>query len=236
MGFVRRYWPLLAVLAVLIGVYASGVGEALSLPALRDNEAALRSQVSAHPVLAVAAFVAAYAVVTAASVPGAAIMTLSGGFLFGVWLGGAASLVGATAGATAIYAATRSAFGEPLRRRAEAQGGTLKRIVDGVSRDALSYILTVRLIPLVPFWLVNIAAGVAGAPLRAYVVGSFIGMAPATLVYSWMGAGLGRVFERGGEPDLSILLEPYLLGPLVGLALLSLLPVAMRRLRRGREA
>lgn len=236
MGFVRRYWPLLAVLAVLIGVYASGVGEALSLPALRENEAALRDQVAAHPVLAAAAFVAAYAVATAASVPGAAIMTLAGGFLFGVWLGGAASLVGATVGATAIYAATRSAFGEPLRRRAERQGGTLKRIVDGVSRDALSYILTVRLIPLVPFWLVNIAAGAAGAPLRAYVVGSFIGMAPATLVYSWMGAGLGRVFERGGEPDLSILLEPYLLGPLLGLALLALLPAAMRRLRRGREA
>jgi uncharacterized membrane protein YdjX (TVP38/TMEM64 family) len=233
MKIARRYWPVLIIVVALALVYASGLSDALSLTALRAHEADLRGVVLAHPFLAVAAFVMIYAVVTAASVPGAAIMTLAGGFLFGPWLGGAASLVGATAGATAIYYATRSAFGEPLRRRAERQGGALKRIADGFSQDALSYVLTVRLIPLLPFWLVNIAAGVAGAPIRAYVAGTFVGMAPATLIYSWIGAGLGRVFERGAEPDLSILFEPFLLVPLIGLGLLSLAPIVVRR-RRAR--
>lgn len=229
----RRYWPLILIVAAVLALYLSGWADALTLESLRLHRTQLHDAVAAHPGLAVAAFVGAYAAVTALSVPGAAIMTLASGLLFGPWAGGAASLVGATAGATAIYFATRSAFGEPFRRRAEQHGGALKRVIDGLGRDALSYVLTVRLIPVLPFWLVNIAAGVAGVPLRAYVLGSLVGMAPATFIYSWTGAGLGRLLDDGAEPDLGLLVDPYVLGPLLGLGVLALLPVLLR-LRRVR--
>lgn len=231
MKLALRLWPLLLIATALAVAYGAGWTDLLSLDSLAANQAQLGAVVSARPALAVTAFIAIYAAITAASVPGAAVMTLAGGLLFGPWIGGGASLIGATLGATAIYVAARSAFGGPLRRRAERQGGGLKRIVDGFGRDAFSYILTLRLIPLVPFWLVNIAAGVAGAPLRAYVAGSLIGMAPATFIYSWVGAGLGRVFARGGEPDLTVLLEPYVVAPLVALGLLALTPIAVRQFR-----
>lgn len=231
MSLVRQLWPFLLTLGVLAIAYGAGWTDLLSLDSLAAHRTQLVDAAAARPRLAFTVFVAVYAAVTAASIPGAAVMTLAGGLLFGPWLGGAASLAGATVGATAIYLAARSAIGGALRRRAERQGGALKRIVDGFGRDAFAYILTLRLIPLVPFWLLNIAAGVAGAPLRAYVVGSLVGMAPATFIYSWVGAGLGRVLARGGEPDLSLLLEPYVIAPLVALGLLALAPIAMRRLR-----
>ena len=144
--------------------------------------------------------------------------------------------VGATIGAVALWAAVNTAFGEPLRRKAETDGGKLRQVIEGVRLDAFSYVLTLRLLPIAPFWLVNVAAGVADAPLRAYAPATFLGIMPATFVYSAVGAGLDQVFARGEEPDLSLIFQPYVLGPLVGLALLSLVPVVIKRLNRRKGA
>lgn len=232
----KRLWPLLLIAALLTAAFLSGATQWLSLDALRENERALREVVADNFVLAILAFAAVYALATAASVPGAVFLTLAGGFLFGTWAGGAATAVGATVGAVALWAAVKTALGEPLRRKAERDGGRLKTVIDGVNKDAFSYILTLRLLPFAPFWFVNVAAGLAGAPLVPYALATALGILPGTFIYSGIGASLGELFARGETPNLSVIFEPFVLGPLIGLALLSLLPVVWKRLRRGKGA
>jgi uncharacterized membrane protein YdjX (TVP38/TMEM64 family) len=141
-------------------------------------------------------------VATAVSLPGGLVLTLAGGFLFGTWLGGAATVIGATIGAILVFYAVRTSFGESLRRRAEASGGRLKTIIDGVAAGAFGYILTLRLIPIMPFWFVNVAAGLAHAPTGAYALATLIGILPATFIYSGIGAGIGELVARGETPNL----------------------------------
>jgi uncharacterized membrane protein YdjX (TVP38/TMEM64 family) len=119
-----------------------------------------------------------------------------------------------------------------LRARAEADGGTLKKVIDGVGQGAFGYILTLRLIPLAPFWLVNVAAALAHVPLRAYALATFIGIMPATFIYSGIGSGIGALVARGETPDLGVIFEPRVLLPLVALGLLSLGTTLYQRRRR----
>lgn len=226
-----RFAPLLALVLLIAGLLASGVTQYLNLAALQSHETALRAFIDAHRLLAVAAFVAAYMVATAASLPGATILTLAGGYLFGTWLGGGATVVGATLGAVAVFFAVRTSLGSVLRHKAERSGGRLKAVMDGVRDGAFGYILTLRLIPLAPFWLVNVAAALAGAPLRAYAVATFLGIMPATFIYSGIGAGIGGVIARGQNPDLGVIFEPRVLAPLVALGLLSLATTLFQRFR-----
>ncbi len=222
MSRIKPYLPLLVLVVVVIAVFASGVTRYLNIEALQTHEAALRTFVSDNLILALATFIAVYAVATAVSLPGALILTLTGGYLFGPWIGGSATVVGATLGALAVFYAVRTSLGEILRRRAEASGGKLKAVIDGVEAGAFGYILTLRLVPLAPFWLVNIAAALAHAPLRAYALATFLGIMPATFIYSGIGAGIGELIARGETPDAGVIFEPKILLPLVGLGLLSL--------------
>lgn len=217
-----RLLPIAAIAGALVTVQVSGLGRHVSLAELQRHEATLRAYVEAHEFLGLAAYVALYAMMAALSVPGALVLTLAGGFLFGMWLGGAATVIGATAGAVILFFAVRTSLGAPLRARAERSGGLMKSIVDGVRAGAFGYILTLRLAPVAPFWMVNVAAGLADTPVRPYVLATFLGIMPATFIYSGVGAGLSRVVARGGEPNLGLILEPQVLGPLVALALLSL--------------
>ena len=139
---------------------------------------------------------------------------------------------GATAGATIVFLIARSALGETLRAKA---GPRIRRMEEGFRADALSYLLVLRLIPLFPFWLVNIVPAFLGVPVRTYVLGTFIGIIPGSFVYASVGNGLGAVFEAGGTPDLGIIFEPAILLPIVGLAVLALLPVAYRKVRVGKR-
>lgn len=222
MSRIKPYLPLLVLVLVVITVFASGVTRYLNLEALQTHEAALRALVSDHLILALATFIAVYAVATAVSLPGALILTLTGGYLFGPWVGGTSTVVGATLGAVAVFYAVRTSLGAAMRRRAEASGGKLKAVIDGVEAGAFGYILTLRLVPLAPFWLVNIAAALAHAPLRAYALATFLGIMPATFIYSGIGAGIGELIARGEAPDAGVIFEPRILLPLVGLGLLSL--------------
>ena len=222
MNRIKPYLPLLVLVIVVVAVFASGVTRYLNFEALQTHEAALRTFVSDNLILALITFIAVYAVATAVSLPGALILTLTGGFLFGPWTGGSATVIGATLGAVAVFYAVRTSLGEVLRRRAEASGGKLKAVIDGVEAGAFGYILTLRLVPLAPFWMVNIAAALAHAPLRAYALATFLGIMPATFIYSGIGAGIGDLIARGETPDAGVIFEPRILLPLVGLGLLSL--------------
>ncbi|MBX9614939.1 MAG: TVP38/TMEM64 family protein [Brevundimonas sp.] len=233
METVKRFVPLIVLVVAVIAVLASGVTRYLSLDALQANEQALRAFIASNLVLALLAFVAVYALATAVSLPGAVILTLAGGYLFDTWLGGTATVIGATIGAVLVFYAVRTSLGEALRHKAETSGGTLKRVIDGVSKGAFGYILTLRLIPLAPFWLVNVAAALAHAPLRAYALATFIGIMPATFIYSGIGAGIGALVTRGETPDLGVIFEPIVLLPLVALGLLSLATTLYQN-RKGR--
>jgi uncharacterized membrane protein YdjX (TVP38/TMEM64 family) len=226
-----RFLPLALLLVLAGGLLAGGLGRVLSLEALRTHEAALRTFISAHRIVALLAFVVLYMVATATSLPGATILTLAGGYLFGTWLGGGATVIGATLGAVIVFFAVQTSLGAVLREKAERSGGKLKAVIDGVEAGAFGYILTLRLIPLAPFWLVNIAAALAGAPLRAYAGATFIGIMPATFIYSGIGAGIGEFVAQGQAPDLRVILEPHILAPLVALGLLSLAITFYQRFR-----
>ena len=225
----RRWLPLLALLAVAAAVYVSGLHHHLSMATLHEERVALEQFVADHPVVAPLLFVATYAAATALSLPGALILTLAGGFLFGVVLGGLWSVLGATAGAVMVFQIARSTFGASWRKRA---GPWLQRMEAGFREDAFAYLLVLRLIPLFPFWLVNLVPAFLGVPLRTFTLASILGMIPAAFVYASAGSGLNAILDRGDQPDLGLVLEPKVLGPLLGLAVLVLLPVAYRRWQR----
>ncbi|SOD92646.1 TVP38/TMEM64 family protein [Caenispirillum bisanense] len=219
---------LAAVVAVGVGVWLSGAADVLSFETLSTHRAALQDWVAAHGVLAAAAFVAAYGLVVGVSLPGAVWMTIAGGFLFGTAAGAAYAVVGATAGAVVVFLLARTVFREAWAARA---GGALARMEDGFRRDAFSYLLVLRLVPLFPFWLVNLVPALLGVRLSTYTMATAIGIVPGAVVYAGVGNGLDAVFAAGGRPDLSIVWSPEILLPLLGLSLLALVPVAYRRWR-----
>jgi uncharacterized membrane protein YdjX (TVP38/TMEM64 family) len=227
-----RYGPLAALVAVAFAAYWAGLPQMLTPEALAREQDQLHAVVAAAPAVALTAFVLGYAVVVATCIPVALMLSLIGGLVFGPWMGSAAVLLGATGAALITYAAARSAFAPSLIARAE-RDPRLGRLLQGFGRNAFSYIVTTRLIPFMPFGLVNIAAGLAAVPVRAYAAATLVGGAPAAIIYANLGAGLGG--SLGSEASLRAALHsPQLLLPLLGLAVLSLAPTVARRLsRRG---
>ena len=234
---VLRYLPLLLLILLGVAVWASGAQRYLDMHMLREHAAALRRLAHAHPILAVAGFVAVIMLTTATSLPGGLIvMMLTGGCVFGTWGGGVAEDGGITLGAVVIYAAVRSSLGTTLREVAERSGGRLKALLEGVREGAFGYILTLRLVPFSPFWLVSAAAATARAPFRAYVLATALGVAPATFIYSGIGAGVGAMIARGQTPRLHELLAAGLVLPLLALGGLSLTATVLIRRRAQTKA
>lgn len=229
----RRFLPLILLLGLAAAAWSLGLKDYLTFEALRENRALLLSFVQDQAVLAVVVFTLAYAVSTAVSLPGGAFLTVIGGFLFGTVFGGVWTLIGATIGATAIFLAAKTALGDLLRARA---GPFFHRMEAGFRENAFSYLLVLRLIPLFPFFVVNLVPAFLGVSLRTYVVATFIGIIPGTFVFASVGAGLGSVFETSGEFSASAIVTPQIVIALIGLALLSLLPVVYRQTRRRRAA
>ena len=222
-----RYLPL-ALIALVAGIGAFALRDYLSFEALRDNREALIAFRDGNMVLTVLAFVAAYVAIVAFSLPGAAIATLTGGFLFGTWAGTAINITGATIGATLIFLAARMGLGERLRARMEASEGMVAKIKSGIDANQWSMLFFIRLVPAVPFFVANLIPAFLGVPLHRFVISTFLGIIPGSLVYTSVGAGLGAVFARGETPDFGIIFEPHILLPILGLCALSLLPVAIK--------
>ncbi|WP_428493379.1 TVP38/TMEM64 family protein [Rhodopila sp.] len=220
----RRFLPLLvlAVLAVAGFVLLRGFG----WHSLARHQGQLLGWAGAHPVLSAALFVATYIATAALSLPQGALLTVAGGWLFGTLLGCGLTVIGATAGASILLVVVRSAFAETLNRH---RGRIPPRLQTRLARDGFSYLLALRLVPLFPFWVVNLAAAVAGTRLRVFAPATLLGIVPASLVLSSIGAGVGGILAQGGTPDLSVLFSARILWPLLGLALLSLAPVLWRR-------
>jgi len=224
----RRFLPLALLAAGFAAFFALGLHRYISFSTLSEHRGTLLALVERHAVLAPLAFMAGYALAVAFSIPGAAVLTIAGGFMFGTWAGTVYVVVGATLGAVGVFLAARTALGQGLRRRA---GPWMKRLETGFRENALSYLLVLRLVPLFPFWLVNLVPAFLGVPLGTYALGTFVGIIPGSFVYTSVGNGLGAVFETGGTPDLRIIFEPEILLPIVGLSLLALIPVIYKRIK-----
>jgi len=229
----RRLLPLLLLAAATALVFATGLHRYLSLEVLSEHYMQLRAWAAAHPVIAPLAFGLVYAAGVAVSVPGATVMTLAAGLMFGLVLGTLVVVVAATLGASLVFLIAKTALGEPLRRRAQ---GWIARMEEGFREDALNYLLVLRLVPLFPFWLVNLVPAFLGVRLVTYVVATFVGILPGSAVYVSVGNGVGEILEAGERPDLGLIFSPQILGPLVGLGALALLPVVYKRWRRHRDA
>ncbi len=242
----RRFLPFAAILIAMIVILATGLHRELSLETLVRHRAMIDGFVAEHGPAAVAAFTGIYVVAVALSVPGAIFLTICGGILFGWPIGSLAAIVGATTGATLIFLIARTACGESLVRRA---GPRAEKIAQGFRADAFSYLLFLRLVPIFPFWLVNLAPALVGVRLRTFVAATAIGIVPGTFAYALVGAGLDSVIRAEGAAfraclaaggsdcrldfDMYTALTPQLLVALAALGIIALIPILVRR-RRGR--
>lgn len=228
----RRWLPVAVLGLGFVLFFAFGLQHHISFEALQEHRGWLVAEVARNAALAAAAFIAIYALVVAFSIPGGAIMTISAGFLFGTVPAAGYGVVGGTLGAVCVFLAARTAFGNVLRAKA---GPALMRMEAGFRQNAFSYMLFLRLVPLFPFWLVNLVPAFLGVPLRTYLLATLVGVIPGALVFASLGNGLGAILDAGGEPDLGIVFQPEVLLPLLALAILALLPVACKKFKARRD-
>ena len=228
MSPLKRYLPLILVFVAVAIVFGTGANRYLSLDTLRLHGQTLNALVSDHYWLMLLGLMVVFALLTASVIPGVVFITLTAGYLFGPWVGGVATAAAATVGAVGIYYVGRTALGERLRQRAASDTGLLNRICQGVDRNTFWYVLTARLIVSVPFHMINVAAGIMSAPLKPYVVATFIGLLPAHTIYCWIGSGLHEVLVNNPDPDIQGLFQAFF-WPLMGVGFLSMgLPLGVK--------
>jgi uncharacterized membrane protein YdjX (TVP38/TMEM64 family) len=241
---VRRLAPLAVIALIALAIVLTGWHRQLSFETLARHHAALREFIAAHEVSALAAYVALYIAVVALSLPVGVYLTLAGGILFGALIGGAAAVVGASVGAICIFLIARSAFGERVAERA---GPLAEKLAENFRADAFSYLLFLRLVPIFPFWVVNLVAALTGMRLKTFAAATALGVVPATFAFAFVGAGLDSALTaqeaayhaclEAGRSDcrlafhIKTALTPEFLAALVALGVLALIPPIVRRLR-----
>ncbi|MGR3370334.1 MAG: TVP38/TMEM64 family protein [Sagittula sp.] len=230
----KRHLPLILIAAVaLFGVFT--LRDTLSFETLAENRDALIALRDDHFVLIAAAFVLIYVAIVGFSLPGAAVASITGGFLFGLVGGTVLNVISATAGACLIFLAARAGLGEMLSARMDASEGRIAKLRDGLRENEISVLFLLRLVPAVPFFVANLLPALVGVRFRNYVFTTALGIVPGAIVFTWIGVGVGEVFDRGETPDLSILWEPHVIGPILALCALAALPMVIKAVRGKRE-
>jgi uncharacterized membrane protein YdjX (TVP38/TMEM64 family) len=245
-SLLKRWLPLAVLLAIAAAVVAMGWHDLLMLKTIGLNYEKLRAFITANLVTALALYFGIYVSVIALSLPGALILTLAGGLLFGWKLAAPTAVVAATIGATIIFLVAKSSLGEVMASRV---GPWLSKLRTGFCDHALSYLLFLRLVPAFPFVVVNLAAAVLNVPLRTYVIGTFLGIIPGTTAFSVAGSGLGSVIaaqnrnyhacvaKMPADPslacpytiDTSALVTKELILAFVLLGVVALVPVVLKK-------
>lgn len=196
------------------------LGQYLSLEALKDNRDRLLAFTESHYTAAVGLFITAYAAVTGLSLPGAAIMTLAGGFLFGAVLGTIFVNLGATTGATLAFLVARYLLRDAVEQKF---GRWIGPFQEGFAKNGFSYLMTLRLIPLFPFFVVNLVSGLTRVNVGTYVAATALGIIPGSFVYAYAGRQLGTI------SSLKEIASPNVLAAFVLLGLLALVPIAYKK-------
>jgi uncharacterized membrane protein YdjX (TVP38/TMEM64 family) len=245
-GF-RRLWPVIIVVAAIAVVFGSGLYRELSFESLVRHHAAIEKLVAEHEITAFAAYVGLYIVVVMLSIPGVMVLTVAGGVLFDTLVGALGAIAGATVGGTVIFLIARGAVGEILIRRA---GPRLAKVAAGFREDAFCYLLFLRLVPLFPFWLVNLVPALAGVRLPPFVAATALGIIPGSFAFAFFGSGLdSMIYARkaayqaclaAGHADCRLdfdvyaLAAPRVLIAFIILGLFALLPVVVKYVKASR--
>lgn len=239
-GNLRKWLPVGVLLAILGTSWFAGWLDYLSLSSLIQHREALGELVDQNFILSLFGYVVFYALLVAISFPGASLLTIAAGFLFGGWVGGIATVFAATIGAVIIFEIARTSFGEAMERRT---GKFVEKMRSGFHENAFSYLLTLRLIPVFPFWVMNIVPALLNMKIVPYAVATFLGIIPGTIAYAFIGAGLDSVImaQEEANPGCAAqgtcqispgsLITTEVIIAMVGLGLLSLLPVIVKKIK-----
>ncbi len=253
-GGIKKFLPLIVLGGLMALVFSMGWHKYLSLSQIAEHREALNGFVQDNYLLAILAYMAVYIVAVALSVPGGALLTITGGFLFGWLVGGLTTVVGATIGATIVFLIAKTALGETLAAKA---GPWMAKLSDGFKSDAMSYLLFLRLVPAFPFWLINLAPALLNVPLSTFVIATFVGIIPGTFAFAFLGAGLDSIIDKQRETqqacldalpagtaetecafsiNLGSLLTPELLAAFVALGVVAIIPVVLKKIRARKGA
>ena len=224
---IKKWIPLIIIISVFFIAWFLGLPHYFNFETFKAHQLILEQFISNHLVLSILIYMAIYIITVAFTLPVATFMTLVGGFLFGQWVGVTAVVISATLGACVLFLSAKMASQDLLSKKI---GGAAKKMQEGFQENALSYLLTLRLIPLFPFFIVNLAAALFQIPLKTFVLGTFFGIIPGAFVYVSIGIALREVIRK---PEFSphIVLNPKILIALIGLGILSLLPVFYKYLK-----
>jgi uncharacterized membrane protein YdjX (TVP38/TMEM64 family) len=221
-----RLAGLAAIFGLCAAAWKTGAVQALYWPSLVAHRAAWAAWVAGHPIAAPFAFIGMYAFAVAMSLPVGLWLSLLGGLLFGTWMGAVLTVIGASGGAILLFLLARGLLSPFLDAKFARQIGKLR---PGLERDGFGYLLALRLMPVFPFWLVNLAPALIGMRLMPYVAATILGMIPTSFVLNAVGAGLADTLAAGARPSAEILLKPEILIPLLALAALAIMPAIWRQ-------
>lgn len=231
MDKIKRFLPLLVMAGVIALIFGMGWNRYLSLDTLRVHGGALRAFTADHYVLALLILMAGFALLTASVTPGVFFVTITAGYLFGPWVGGVATSVAAALGALIVYGVARSALGEALRRKAERDKGLMQKVCAAIDRDTFWYVLASRLAVVVPFHMINVAAGLMAVRLPPYALATIIGLLPAHIIYCWIGSRLNTLLAENPDPDFQALFGQFW-APMLGVFVLAVvLPFLLKGLQ-----
>ena len=232
MDRIKRFLPLIALAGVIALIFGMGWNRYLSLDTLREHGTEFRAFTADNYVLSLLALMAAFAILTASVVPGVFFVTITAGYLFGPWVGGVSTSIAATAGALIVYGVARTALGQSLREKAERDRGMMKKVCDAIDKDTFWYVLASRLAVVVPFHMINVAAGVMAVRLVPYSIATVIGLLPAHIIYCWIGARLNTLLVTNPDPDFQALFAQFW-APMLGVFVLAVvLPFGLKGFQR----
>jgi uncharacterized membrane protein YdjX (TVP38/TMEM64 family) len=223
-----RFGPAALLVALAIAAYSSGLVGHINLTELQGRRLSLEEFVAVRPLVSALIYVSMFTVAVSLSLPLALILCLCGGFLFGALEAGFLASLSSTLGGMVMFFVARTAVGDILGRLA---GPRIAKLRVEAKKDAFALVLTLRLIPMMPFWLINVGAALVGIPFRTFAIATALGVMPSCFIYASLGSGLGSLFDRGVTPNGRMVLEPEVLVPLLALALLGILPLAYRLVR-----
>ncbi|MHB1947877.1 MAG: TVP38/TMEM64 family protein [Gammaproteobacteria bacterium] len=228
--WLKRWIPLVLLMGSFFLFFYFRLDKYISFESLKNNRQLLLRWTNEHYFLTASIYILIYVVGVAISIPGAVFFTLVGGFLFGILLGTLYVVMSATIGATILFMAVKMALADWVAKKS---GKWVKQMEKGFQENAFNYLLTLRLIPIFPFWLVNIIPALLGVRLITFVSATFLGIIPGAFIYTSVGNSLGSLFDSNQTPNLNIIMQPNIFLPLLGLAVLSVLPVIYKRFKRN---
>lgn len=233
-NLMKRLLPLGVIAAALAAFFAFGGAELFNLETLKAKQFELKDMVENNFILVFLGFIALYALLVGISFPGAGFLSIFGGFMFGTVTGTLGIIVGATIGACIIYMAVKMALGASM---ADKMGPYMAKFEKGLKENELSYLFILRLVPIFPFFVVNVVPALFNVKFRNYVVSTFFGIIPGSFVYSSIGDGASAIFEQGGDLQLTgVMTEPRVLLPIIGLIGLSFVPILYKKFSKSEPA